>query len=191
MTGADVPRRCPAPIVGATHVIDDGGQPDLAQFRLDREEVVVEAEHLDEPAELANPVKRVAQGVETRRQLEVAAEIEARSAHADAVQPSKLGVADTVVDDGDATIFSLRRGLEHVVQQGVVGAVDGRLHQHRAVDAHGIVQRLHRREVAVLRRLIERVRIADRIGPGIAEDMQMRIATVFRQAFRHGNLLLQ
>ena len=72
---------------------------------LDREEIVAEAEHLDEPAELANPVERAAQAVEARRELEVAAEIEARPAHADAMQPLQLGVADAVVDDGDAAIF--------------------------------------------------------------------------------------
>ena len=32
------------------------------------------------------------------------------------------------------------------MQQAVVGAVDGRLHEHRAVDAHRVVQRLHRLE---------------------------------------------
>ena len=71
------------------------------------------------------------------------------------------------------------------MQQAVIGAVDGRLHEHRAVDAHRVVQRLHRLEGAVLRRLIKRVRVADRIGLGVAEDMQMRVAGILRQAFGH------
>ena len=90
-------------------MVDDGGQLDLAQFRLDREEVVAEAEHLDEPAQFADAVERAAKVVEARRELEVAAEIEPRPAHADAMKPLQLGVADAVVDDGDAAIFSLRR----------------------------------------------------------------------------------
>ena len=101
----------------------------------------------------------------------------------------KLGVAHAVVDDGDAAIFSFRRGLEHVVQQAVIGAIDGRLHEHRAVDPHRVVQHLHRLEGAVLRRLIKRVRIADRISLGVAEDMQVRVAGILRQTLVHGRCL--
>src|SRR4029079_16811124 len=104
---ADDWRRRAATIVGAAHVIDDGGQPDLAQFRLDREEVVVAAEHLNDPAKLADAVEGAAHSVEARRELEASAEIEPRAADAGAVQPGELHVADAVIDDGDAAIFPL------------------------------------------------------------------------------------
>ena len=43
------------------------------------------------------------------------------------------------------------------MQQAMVGAIDGGLHEHRAANAHRVVQGFHRRESAILRRLIERV----------------------------------
>src|ERR1700730_2377682 len=93
-----------APIIGAAHVVDDRGKVDLAQFVGDDQKVIFEAEHLDEPAKLADAVESTAEFRVTWRQFDPTAEIEPRSAHADAVQSVQLGVADAVVDDGDAAI---------------------------------------------------------------------------------------
>ena len=125
------------------------GKIDFAQLVGDGQKVVFEAEHLDEPAKLANAIEAAAEVRDARRQFEPAAEIEPRAAHADTVEPVQLRVADTVVDDGDAAIIPLRRGFENVVQQPMIGAVDGGLHEHRAVDAHGVVQSLHHCEGAI------------------------------------------
>ena len=95
-----------APVVGTAHVVDDGGEFDLAKLGLDRQEIVTEAEDLDEPADLADAVEPAAEAGQARRQLEVAAEVEARPAHADAVEPVQFRVTDAVVDDGDPDIFS-------------------------------------------------------------------------------------
>ena len=138
-----------AAVVGAAHVIDDRGEIDLFQFVGDGEKVILEAEHLDEPVKLADAGKPAAEIGHARRQLEPAAEIKPRAAHADAVEPFKLCIADTVVDNGDAAIVLLAYDLEHVVQRPVIGAVDRRLHEHRAIDAHGVVQRLHSGEIAI------------------------------------------
>ena len=90
-------------------MIDDRREIDLAQFVGDSEEIVLEAENLDEPAKLAHAIKPAAKSGQTRRQLESAAEIKSCAAHADAVEPLKFGIADTVIDDGNATIVPLRR----------------------------------------------------------------------------------
>ena len=136
------------------------GKSISAQFVGDDQKVIFEAEHLDEPAKLADAVESTAEFGEAWRQLEPAAEIEPRSAHADAVQSVQLGVADAVVDDGDAAIIPLRSVFKNIVHQPMIGAVNRRLHEDRALDAHGVVQSLHRRKGAILRRRIERVAMA-------------------------------
>ena len=163
------------------------GKSISAQFVGDGQKVIVEAEHLDEPAKLADAVEATAEFREAWRQFEPAAEIEPCAAHADAVQSVQLRVADAVVDDGDATIIPLRSTFENIVHQPVVGAVNRRLHEDRALDAHGVVQSLHRREGAILRRCIERV-AGGRISGGVAKDVQMGVAGIFWQSFSHGYL---
>ena len=136
------------------------GKSISAQFVDDDQKVIFEAEHFDEPAELANAIEATAEFGEAWRQFEPAAEIEPRAAHADAVQSVQLRVADAVIDDGDAAIIPLRSVFKHIVHQPVIGAVNRRLHEDRAVDAHGVVQSLHRRKGAILRRRVERVAVA-------------------------------
>ena len=162
------------------------GKSILPQFVGDDQKVILEAEHFYEPAKLADAVESTAEFGEAWRQFEPAAEIEPRAAHADAVQSVELRVADAVVDDGDAAIIPLRSAFENIVHQPVIGAVNRRLHEDRALDAHGIVQNLHRRKGAILRRRIERV-AGGRISGGVAKDVQMGVAGIFRQSFGHGS----
>ena len=162
------------------------GKSISAQFVGDGQKVIFEAEHLDEPAKLADAVEATAEFGEARRQLEAAAEIESRAAHADAVQFVEFRVADAVVDDGDAAIVPLRSVFENIVHQPVIGAVNRGLHEDRALDAHGVVQSLHFRKGAILRRRIERVAIGGRISGGVAKDVQMGVAGMSRQSFGHG-----
>ena len=67
-------------------------------------------------------------------------EIEARAAHAAAIEPVVVLVGETVVDDGDAAI-ALRVGRNAVEHRRVVGAMAARLHDHGALDAEMGVQR--------------------------------------------------
>ena len=124
----------------AAHMVDHEGQRQFPDHAGQRNDVGrVEMQH-HVPAASLDAVDDAVEHAHVGRAAQVLDEIEAHAAHAAGMQPVVFGIAEAVVDDGDAAIaLGIRRdAVEH---GGIVAAVAARLHDHRALDAEMVVQR--------------------------------------------------
>ena len=105
-------------------------------------------------------------------------QIEAHAADAGVVERADLIRGNVRLDHGDAA-QPLPAARQRVEQRAVVGAVDARLHQHRAVDPEHAEQM----QIVVERRIRRRVDALLRVGEGIGRtaDMGVGIAGAGRQ----------
>jgi hypothetical protein len=124
----------------ATHVVDDERHRQRAHHRRQRHDAGgIEMQH-HVPAAALDAVDDTVEHGHVGGAAEMLDEIEAHAAHAAFVELVEIGLAEAVVDDGDAAI-ALGIGGDAVEHRLVVDAVAARLHDHRARDAEMAVQR--------------------------------------------------
>src|SRR5262245_23375174 len=94
---------------------------------------------LDMPVEFGRSVDHTARDRQVWGASEMAEEVQANSTHACPRHLSELGFVFVSVQQRDAPVsaFAPDQGIDH---RPVVGAVAGRLHDHRPVDAKGAMQ---------------------------------------------------
>src|SRR3982074_1352763 len=165
--------------VGVTHVIDHHRDVDLLQETFQLDPFLAHGVDLGVPAEMPNAVDRSLEFRWGRYDVEELPEIETRTAYARIVKPLQIPVADGIVDDRDAAIVRLSR--KRIQQDRMIGAVDGRLHHDAAVDPERAMHSAGGFEGGILRRRVG-AGFAQRVAPGIAENMDLTVAAVCRRS---------
>src|SRR5262249_40166524 len=106
--------------------------------------------------------------------------VEADATHAGFVQAQQLGIADAVIDDAGGAIVCPRDARQRFLEVGVIAHVIRWLHEHAAAEADNAV---HGERVLPVgfKGLVNWIGIAVGVARRIAEDVQVTVATHWRQ----------